>query len=66
MNSDLKTQLRDLHVTAAKETDIGGGKKSVIVFVPVPQVSLLVWSVVFVWLGNVGVFYEPLLKAALC
>ena len=39
MNSDLKTQLRDLHVTAAKETDIGGGKKSVIVFVPVPQVG---------------------------
>merc|ERR1711977_199414 len=39
MNSDLKQQLRDLHVTAAKETDIGGGKKSVIVFVPVPQLK---------------------------
>merc|ERR1712112_793064 len=39
MNSDLKSQLRDLHVTAAKETDIGGGKKSVIVFVPVPQLK---------------------------
>lgn len=39
MNSDLKSQLRDLHVTAAKETDIGGGKKSVIVFVPVPQIK---------------------------
>merc|ERR1712076_84582 len=39
MNSDLKTQLRDLHVTAAKETDTGGGKKSVIVFVPVPQLN---------------------------
>merc|ERR1711942_64943 len=36
---DLKTQLRDLHVTAAKETDVGGGKKSVIVFVPVPQLK---------------------------
>jgi len=39
MNSDLKSQLRDLHVTAAKETDVGGGKKSVIVFVPVPQLK---------------------------
>merc|ERR1711922_92652 len=39
MNSDLKTQLRDLHVTAAKETDVGAGKKSVIVFVPVPQLK---------------------------
>jgi len=39
MNSDLKSQLRELHVTAAKETDIGGGKKSVIVFVPVPQLK---------------------------
>merc|ERR1711953_1465703 len=39
MNSDMKTQLRDLHVTAAKETDVGGGKKSVIVFVPVPQLK---------------------------
>merc|ERR1712142_743369 len=39
VNSDLKTQLRDLHVTAAKETDVGGGKKSVIVFVPVPQLK---------------------------
>jgi len=39
MNSDLKAQLRDLHITAAKETDIGGGRKSVIVFVPVPQLK---------------------------
>jgi len=39
MNSELKSQLRDLHVTAAKETDVGGGKKSVIVFVPVPQLK---------------------------
>merc|ERR1712126_760239 len=39
MNSDMKSQLRDLHVTAAKETDVGGGKKSVIVFVPVPQLK---------------------------
>merc|ERR1712126_163812 len=41
MNSDMKSQLRDLHVTAAKETDVGGGKKSVIVFVPVPQTRLV-------------------------
>jgi small subunit ribosomal protein S7e len=39
MNSDLKAQLRDLHFTAAKETDVGGGNKAVIVFVPVPQLK---------------------------
>nr|CAL69093.1 TPA: putative 40S ribosomal protein S7 isoform 1 [Spadella cephaloptera] len=39
VNSDLKAQLRDLHITAAKETDVGAGKKSVIVFVPVPQLK---------------------------
>merc|ERR1719188_1243797 len=34
MNSDLKSQLRELHVTAAKEVDVGGGKKAIVVFVP--------------------------------
>merc|ERR1719242_1914196 len=37
MNSDLKQQLRELHVTAAKEVDVGGGKKAIVIFVPVPQ-----------------------------
>ena len=36
LNSDLKAQLRELHITAAKEVDVGG-KKAVIIFVPVPQ-----------------------------
>lgn len=35
--SDLKMQLRELHITGAREVDIAGGKKSVILFVPVPQ-----------------------------
>merc|ERR1712198_568475 len=37
MNSDLKAQLRELNITAAKEVDVGGGKKAIVIFVPVPQ-----------------------------
>lgn len=36
-SSDLKAQLRELYITGAREIDIAGGKKSVILFVPVPQ-----------------------------
>ena len=39
LNSDLKAQLRELHISAAKEVDVGG-KKAVIIFVPVPQLRL--------------------------
>merc|ERR1711962_273727 len=38
-NSDLKAQLRELHITAAKEVDCSGGKKAIVVFVPVPQLK---------------------------
>merc|ERR1712055_1206913 len=37
-NSDLKAQLRELHITAAKEIDVAG-RKAVIIFVPVPQLA---------------------------
>ena len=37
MNSDLKAQLRELNITAAKEIEVGGGRKATIIFVPVPQ-----------------------------
>merc|ERR1712088_672983 len=37
MNSDLKSHLRELYITAAKEVDVGGGKKAIVIFVPVPQ-----------------------------
>jgi len=37
--SDLKAQLREVHITGAREVDIQGGKKAVIVFVPVPQLK---------------------------
>jgi len=36
-NTDLKAQLRELHITGAREVDVHGGKKAVIMFVPVPQ-----------------------------
>jgi len=39
VNSDLKAQLRELHITAAKEVDCSGGKKAVVIFVPVPQLK---------------------------
>ena len=34
VNSDLKSQLRELNITAAKEVDVQG-KKSIVIFVPV-------------------------------
>jgi small subunit ribosomal protein S7e len=37
--SDLKTQLRELYITGAREIDVAGGKKAVILFVPVPQLQ---------------------------
>merc|ERR1711915_420716 len=39
MNSDLKAQLRELNITAAKEIEVGGSKKAIVVFVPVPQLK---------------------------
>ncbi|XP_017386539.1 40S ribosomal protein S7-like isoform X2 [Cebus imitator] len=39
MNSDLKAQLRELNITAAKEIEVGGGWKAIIIFVPVPQLK---------------------------
>jgi small subunit ribosomal protein S7e len=38
-NTDLKSALRELYITGAREVDVAGGKKSVILFVPVPQLS---------------------------
>merc|ERR1712141_342236 len=38
MNSDLKAQLRELFITAAKEIDVQG-KKAIVIFVPVPQLK---------------------------
>ena len=37
MNSDLKAQLRELWITAAKEIEVGASKRAIIIFVPVPQ-----------------------------
>ena len=39
VNSDRKASLRDQHITAAKEVDCSGGKKAVVIFVPVPQLK---------------------------
>ena len=39
MFSDLKAQLRELHITAAKEVEVSGGKKAIVIFVPVPQLK---------------------------
>uniref|UniRef100_G1Q143 40S ribosomal protein S7 n=1 Tax=Myotis lucifugus TaxID=59463 RepID=G1Q143_MYOLU len=39
MNSDLKAQLQELNITTAKEIEVDGGRKAIIIFVPVPQLK---------------------------
>merc|ERR1711924_210690 len=40
VNSDkLKGPPREVHITAAKEVDVGGGKQAIVVFVPVPMLA---------------------------
>ena len=36
---ELKTELRPLQISAAREVDVRGGKKAIVVFVPVPQLK---------------------------
>ncbi|XP_075231316.1 ribosomal protein S7 isoform X2 [Lycorma delicatula] len=38
VNSDLKAQLRELHITKAREVELNG-KKSIIIYVPIPQLK---------------------------
>ncbi|XP_037596325.1 40S ribosomal protein S7-like [Cebus imitator] len=49
VNSDLKAQLRELNITAAKEIEVGGGRKAIVIFVPVLQLKsfqkIQVWLV---------------------
>ncbi|CAM9722434.1 unnamed protein product [Scytosiphon promiscuus] len=32
--ADIKSEIRDLYITGAKQVDVGGGKKAIIIFVP--------------------------------
>ncbi|KAG5461419.1 MAG: ribosomal protein S7e-domain-containing protein, partial [Olpidium bornovanus] len=36
---ELRADLRPLHLTTAKEIELGGGKKAIVIFVPVPQLK---------------------------
>lgn len=36
---ELKNELRPLQISAAREVDVKGGKKAVVIFVPVPQLK---------------------------
>lgn len=36
---ELKAELRALQISAAREVDVRGGKKAIIIFVPVPQLK---------------------------
>lgn len=36
---ELKSELRPLQISAAKEVDVKGGKKAIVIFVPVPQLK---------------------------
>ncbi|PWN35485.1 putative 40S ribosomal protein S7 [Meira miltonrushii] len=37
--ADLKAELRPLQISAVKEVDVKGGKKAIVIFVPVPQLK---------------------------
>ena len=37
--ADLKADLRPLQISAAKEIEVGAGKKAIVIFVPVPQLQ---------------------------
>merc|ERR1712071_76213 len=39
-NSDLKPQLRELHIIGAKEIDVSGNRKAIVIFIPVPQLKM--------------------------
>ena len=49
MNSDLKAQLWDLNITAAKEIEVGGSWETIIIFVPVRLKS---FQKIQVWLAH--------------
>lgn len=34
---DLKAELRSLQISAAREVDVRGGRKAIVIFIPVPQ-----------------------------
>jgi small subunit ribosomal protein S7e len=36
---ELKSDLRPLQISAAREVDVRGGKKAIVIFVPVPQLK---------------------------
>jgi len=36
---DLKAELRPLQISAAREVDVRGGKKAIVIFVPIPQLK---------------------------
>jgi len=36
---ELKNELRPLQISAAKEVDVKGGKKAIVIFVPIPQLK---------------------------
>lgn len=36
---ELKAELRPLQISAAKEVDVKGGKKAIVIFVPMPQLK---------------------------
>lgn len=38
-SKELKADLQDLHIAAAKELDVGGGRKAIIIFVPFRQLK---------------------------
>lgn len=38
-NDELKADLHDLYISAARELEVGGGRKAIIIFVPFRQLK---------------------------
>ncbi|XP_053423389.1 40S ribosomal protein S7-like [Nycticebus coucang] len=64
VNSDLKAQLQESHIIAAKKMEVGGGQKAIIIFVPVPQLKSfqkiqvqLVWELEKKFSGKHVIFF---------
>ena len=70
MNSDMKAHLRELHIKAAKEVDVGG-KRAIVIFVPPPQLKAfqkvqtrLVRELEKKFAGKVSLFFERVYTAS--
>lgn len=56
---ELKTELRALQISAAREVDVRGGKKAIVIFVPIPQLKAF-HKVQARWVGSLIIRFEEI------